>query len=112
MYAHRVEYVFGEITVACTNVDRIMFPDAGIREEVTVEQPRLPLACYQEQVPVPAGWDDHPCGYLLFGPPYDAQAREAQRRGWAVRSLPGAHLHQTVDPAGVARVLLELATLR
>jgi hypothetical protein len=88
-----------------------MFPDAGIREEVTVEQPRLPLAYYEEQVPVPAGWDDHPCGYLLFGPPYDAQARDAQQRGWTVRSLPGAHLHQTVDPGGVARLLLELAGL-
>jgi hypothetical protein len=40
-----------------------------------------------------------------------AQARGARRRGWTVRSLPGAHLHQTVDPAGVARLLLELPGL-
>jgi bifunctional non-homologous end joining protein LigD len=25
-----VEYVFGDVTVACTNVDRVMFPDDGI----------------------------------------------------------------------------------
>jgi len=25
-----VEYVFGDITIACTNTDRVMFPDAGI----------------------------------------------------------------------------------
>ena len=25
-----MEYRFGDITVACTNVDRVMFPDSGI----------------------------------------------------------------------------------
>jgi len=88
-----------------------MFPDPGVRDEITAEQPRLPLAYYEERVPVPKGWNDHPCGYLLFGPPYDAEARKARRRGWSVRSLPGAHLHQTVDPGGVARLLTELADL-
>lgn len=86
-----------------------MFPDPATREAVTCEQPRLPLAYYEEQVPVPDGWEDHRCAYLLFGPPYDAQAREAQQRGWAVRSLTGTHLHQIIDPDGVAQSLLELA---
>jgi bifunctional non-homologous end joining protein LigD len=27
---HRVEYVFGDITVACTNTDRVVFPEVGI----------------------------------------------------------------------------------
>jgi hypothetical protein len=79
------------------------------REAITGEQPRLPLAYCEEQVPVPAGWQDHRCAYLLFGPPYDAQAREARRRGFHVRCLPGEHLHQVVDPGGVARALLGLA---
>lgn len=30
MYARRVNYVFGELTVACTNVDRVVFPADGI----------------------------------------------------------------------------------
>jgi hypothetical protein len=42
-------------------------------------------------------------------PPYEAQAREARHRGFRVRSLPGEHLHQIVDPGGVARSLLGLA---
>jgi hypothetical protein len=88
-----------------------MFPDPTVRADVTVEQPQLPLAYYEEQVPVPPGWDDRPCGYLEFGEPYDAEAREAQRRGWTVRSLPGQHLHQLVDPGGVARILLDIAGL-
>jgi len=79
------------------------------RKVVTAEQPRLPLAYYQEHVPVPPGWDDHPCGYLQFSGGYDGQAAEARRRGWAVRSLPGEHLHQVVDPDATASLLLELA---
>ena len=86
-----------------------LFPDPATREAVTGEQPRLPLAYYEEQVPVPDGWEDHRCAYLLFGPPYDDQAREARQRGWEVRSCPGAHLHQVVDPGGVAQALLGLA---
>ena len=86
-----------------------LFPDQATRQAVTEEQPRLPLAYYQASVPVPAGWDAQPCAYLLFGPPYDELAAEARERGWIVEQLPGAHLHQLVDPDGVARSLLAIA---
>jgi hypothetical protein len=79
------------------------------RAAIAAEQPRLPLAYYEEDVPLPPGWDDHPCGYVQFSGAYDGQAAEARRRGWAVRSLPGEHLHQVVDPDGTASLLLELA---
>ncbi len=89
-----------------------MFPDQKVREVIAAEQPRLPLAYYEELVPVPDGWDDHPCGYLQFSEAYDAPAEEARHRGWAVRSLPGEHLHQVVDPdATAARALLEFADI-
>ncbi|MBB4791947.1 alpha/beta fold hydrolase [Streptomyces nodosus] len=87
-----------------------MFPDPAVRRTVVEEQPTLPLSYYEQHIPVPDGWDDHPCSYLLFGPPYDDLAAEARTRGWPVAHLPGAHLHQTVDPAGTARHLLELTT--
>jgi hypothetical protein len=86
-----------------------LFPDQRTRQAVTEEQPRLPLSYYEASVPVPAGWDAHPCAYLLFGPPYDELATEARRRGWVVEQLPGAHLHQLVNPDGVARSLLAIA---
>ncbi len=86
-----------------------MFPSPQAREVITGEQPRLPLAYYQEQVPAPAGWDDHSCGYLLFSPAYQDQARQARQRGWPVQSVPGEHLHEIVDPDGVAHALLDLA---
>jgi hypothetical protein len=86
--------------------------DGGrLRAAITDEQPRLPLSYFTEQVPVPEGWDDHRCGYLLFGDAYADEADEARRRGWAVRELPGEHLHQVVDPAGVAAALCDLAGL-
>lgn len=87
-----------------------MLPDPLVRRTVTEEQPRLPLDYYLEQVPTPAGWDDHPCRYLLFSTAYEGQAAEARRRGWPVRSVPGEHLHQVVDPDAVTRALLELAS--
>jgi bifunctional non-homologous end joining protein LigD len=40
-----VEYTFGDITVACTNVDRVMFPDVGITK-------REMLAYYADVAPV------------------------------------------------------------
>jgi pimeloyl-ACP methyl ester carboxylesterase len=86
-----------------------LFPDPQTRQAVTEEQPRLPLSYYEASVPVPAGWDVRPCAYLLFGPPYDEAATEAHGRGWIVEQLPGGHLHQLVDPDGVARSLLAIA---
>jgi hypothetical protein len=93
-----------------------MFPGPQVRETVTREavtreQPRLPLDYYLEQVPVPAGWDDHRCAYLLFSTSYQDQATLARKRGWPVRRVPGEHLHQIVDPDGVAQALLALASL-
>ncbi|MFE2375733.1 alpha/beta hydrolase [Streptomyces sp. NPDC059398] len=85
-----------------------MFSDPAVRQKVVAEQPRLPLTYYEQRVPVPDGWDDHPCSYLLFGPPYDETATDARERGWRTAHLPGEHLHQLADPAGTARHLIEL----
>ncbi|MBO1336926.1 alpha/beta hydrolase [Streptomyces sp. VRA16 Mangrove soil] len=89
-----------------------MFHGCDARRTVVAEQPRLPLSYYEQRIPVPDGWDDHPCSYLLFGPPYEAEAEEARSRGWRVAHLPGAHLHQIVDPAGTAGHLIALGAPR
>ncbi|MFC4586229.1 alpha/beta fold hydrolase [Sphaerisporangium corydalis] len=86
-----------------------LFPDAATRRTVVDEQPTLPQTYYEQEIPVPDGWDDHPCSYLLFGAAYDDVAAEARERGWRVAHLPGEHLHQLVDPAGTARHLVEFA---
>lgn len=85
-----------------------LFPDPRTRSAVSAEQPRLPLSYYEQQIPVPAGWDDRPCGYLLFGPLYDHIARQSRERGWDVDEVPGGHLHQLVDPDAVAARILAM----
>ncbi|MGW3811557.1 hypothetical protein [Micromonospora sp. NPDC005113] len=88
-----------------------LFPDPRTRWGVSAEQPRLPFSYYEQQIPVPAGWDHRPCGYLLFGPPYDRMAQESRKRGWSVAEVPGGHLHQLVDPDAVtARIAAMTAT--
>jgi hypothetical protein len=77
---------------------------------VTAEEPRLPLDYYSERVPAPAGWADRPCGYLMFSPGYQKEAGLARSRGCGpVRTLPGEHLHQIVDPGAVSGAVLDLA---
>jgi pimeloyl-ACP methyl ester carboxylesterase len=89
-----------------------LFPDPATRREVAAEQPRLPLRYFTQLIPVPAGWDRHPCTYLLFSPAYEETAATAAGRGWTVRRLHGGHLHQLVDPSGVARVITAAARNR
>ncbi|MDF2709326.1 MAG: alpha/beta hydrolase [Nonomuraea muscovyensis] len=86
-----------------------LLPDPAVRAVVVAEQPRLPLGYYTQPVPVPAGWDEVRCSCLWYGPPYEEVAREAQRRGWPVTRVPGAHLHQLVDPEAVTDALLTLS---
>jgi hypothetical protein len=86
-----------------------LVPDHHMREAVVSEQPRLPLSYYEQEIPVPPGWDTVRCGYLAFGTAYDAEAAQARARGWPVDELSGGHLHQVVDPTGVTDRLLRLA---
>ena len=86
----------------------LLFPDPQTRSVVSAQQPRLPLSYYEQQIPVPAGWDERPCGYLLFGPPYDRMAQESRERGWDVDRISGGHLHQLIDPDTVAARILAM----
>jgi hypothetical protein len=87
-----------------------LFPDAGTRAAVEGEQPRLPLAYFDVPVPTPAGWRSVPSAYLAFGETYAAERAAAAARGWPTETLPGRHLHQLVDPAGVADAVLRLVS--
>ncbi|MGP3771627.1 alpha/beta hydrolase [Streptomyces sp. SDT5-1] len=85
-----------------------MFPDPAVRRAVVAEQPTLPLSYYEQRIPVPDGWDDHPCAYVLFGTPYDTVAAEAHARGWPVAHIPGHHFHHLVAPQTTTTHLLAL----
>ena len=89
-----------------------LFPDPDTRRAVEREQPRLPLAYFDAEVPTPPGWEQLPAAYLAFGDAYAEERAEAVRRGWPVATLPGDHLHMLVDPAGVADALTGLLDAR
>jgi pimeloyl-ACP methyl ester carboxylesterase len=83
-------------------------PDPDIRRRFVRELRPLPLAVYEEPLPVFAGWPDAPCGYLQLSPTYEPAAEEAREMGWAYRRLEGGHFHMLVEPAAVADALLGL----
>lgn len=85
-----------------------LFPDARTRETVEREQQRLPLAYFEESVPVPADWPARPGAFLAFGDTYTAERAAAVARGWPVTTLPGEHLHMLMDPEGVAAAITDL----
>ena len=85
-----------------------LLPDPQVRAAVVAEQPRLPLAYYQQTLPVPASWASVPAAYLQFSAGYADEASRAGHAGWPVEYLPGEHLHQVVDPEAVTDSLLSL----
>jgi hypothetical protein len=85
-----------------------LLPDPAVREEVVADQPRLPLAYFEQDVPVPATWPLVPCAYLQLSQAYEAEAHEARRAGWPVDVAPGEHLNQVVAPKEVTRAVLAL----
>jgi hypothetical protein len=90
-----------------------LFPDAATRAAVEAEQPRLPVSYFDKHVPTPPGWVGLLAAYLGFGDTYAEEQTWARRRGWPVETVAGRHLHQLVDPDGVAEAVLRLAaTLR
>lgn len=88
-----------------------IIPDDDIRRRFVRDLRLLPLAVYEEPLPVFPGWPDAPCGYLRFGenPAYDAAFEQARRAGCPWLRLEGAHFHMLVDPAEVAGALLTLS---
>jgi hypothetical protein len=85
-------------------------PDPAVRSALEQEMPRLPLNYFDARVPMPDGWDERPCAYVLFArDTYRTSAADARRRGWPVAEISGAHhLTQVTDPVAVSDALLDL----
>ena len=88
-----------------------MFVDSETRTRIELEQPRLPLSYFQDQVDVPAGWDDRPAAYLALGDTYRREREDAERRHWPVTTIPAGHLNLVNNPAEVATALEDLFNL-
>ena len=84
-------------------------PDPALRRRFVSELRPLPLAVYEEPIPVFAGWPDAPCGYLQFTTSYDLDARRAQSKGCAYVAMKGGHFQMLVDAPTIARALTDLS---
>jgi hypothetical protein len=89
---------------------RELVPDSGVRAALEREMPRLPLSYFEASVPIPGGWSDRPCAYLLFSTdPRGMSAADARRRAWPVAEIEDArHLAIVTHASEVADALLEL----
>ena len=88
---------------------RELVPDRALREALEQEMPRLPLAYFEESVPLPERWTEHRCAFLLFTEAYAESSADAKRRGWPVAQIRDVqHLAPATDPLAVAEALLEL----
>ena len=64
---------------------------------------------FTEPLPLPQDWPDAPCGYLQWCAAYAGDARQAESRGWPVRTASGDdHFAAHTDPAGTASALTDL----
>jgi hypothetical protein len=87
-----------------------LFGDEATRQVVTGEAAALPLAYFEEALPVlPGGWPPCHAAYLAFSEPYRREAGAATHAGWPVRELHGEHLHMLIRPAEVAAAITSLA---
>jgi hypothetical protein len=92
-----------------TDAMSALLPDVALREAIVAELPRLPLSYFKQRVPMPAGWTDEPCSYILLSAAYRSDAEEARARGWPTAELSGNHLDIVTRPLEVADALLAAA---
>ena len=83
-------------------------PDDSLRRRFVSELRPLPLAVYEEPIPVFKGWPDAPCGYLQFTPTYDIGKRRAEASGWSYARMDGGHFHMLADPKAVTDALIKM----
>jgi hypothetical protein len=84
-----------------------LLPDPTLRETFVDELQPIPLALFEEPIPLAACWPEAQCAYIRLSEPYVDEAREARARGWHVWEIEGQHLYPLTHPKEVARLLLE-----
>ncbi|MEX2236917.1 MAG: hypothetical protein WEB00_05185 [Dehalococcoidia bacterium] len=79
-----------------------------LRERFVAELPSMPIAVYEEPLPVFPAWPDAPCVYLQLSSSYDADRRRAEALGAVSLQREGGHFDMLTDPVAVADDLIEL----
>jgi pimeloyl-ACP methyl ester carboxylesterase len=84
-----------------------LVPDAARRNRLIAENPRLPVAYFDEPAPGARFTDPVVCAFVRLGAPFDAAADKAERLGWWVARRDWDHLRMLSDPDGVADLIAQ-----
>jgi Alpha/beta hydrolase family len=79
--------------------------DAGLRDQVLSEVPRLRLDWFDDAFEMP-DWSRASQGYIRTSPWFDREADRAEARGWPTIRLDGTHLHPTTHGEETARAIM------
>ena len=85
-----------------------LLPDPTVRQAFVRDLPRVPFAFVEAACPGQRQWERLPAVYVRLSSAYEAEASEAERRGWPVRRAPLHHLAMVSDPDKVAALLIDL----
>ena len=82
-------------------------PDPMRRHRLIAENPRLPVAYFDEPAPPSRLADSVACAFVRLGAPFDAAADKAERLGWWVARREWDHLRMLSDPESVADLIAQ-----
>ena len=82
-----------------------LLPDPAVRRRLAAENPRLPVAYFEEPAPPARFAESVACAFLRLGPPFDPAADKAQRLGWWVIRKEWDHLRMLSAPEAVADLI-------
>jgi hypothetical protein len=80
-------------------------PDSAVRTAILAALRPMPLAYYDEPIPVPTSWPSAPCAYLRLSSGYEAPAAWARAAGWPVARREGSHFDLLLEPRSVANAI-------
>lgn len=84
--------------------------DQAIRRRLVSELSPLPLAVYEEPIPLPDDWPDARCAYVQLSHRYPEAVARAEREGWPIHRFDADHFFLLVDPNAVASALVDVTT--
>jgi hypothetical protein len=87
---------------------RRLIPDPAVHAAFAGELPRVPYAFLEAVCPADGAWERLPAAYGQLSRAYDAEAAQAEARGWTVRRERLDHLAMLSRPDKVAALLTEL----
>lgn len=76
-----------------------LVPDEDDWALIGQDVPRLPLAFYDDPIPMPDDWTSMPAGYLRLSQPYDEHLDTARSLGWPAQSIDSNHLATFTEPS-------------